>query len=95
MKKDFPIDIFEIICSSLTSIKDIEFELTPDVALKNLQLDSLDYIFVQLELHKIYGIELEDNSFGEAHGKIKTLGEFAIHVDTLRQLSGDNSSSGI
>ena len=82
-----PNNIFEFIKESLLAIKDFDIEITPETYLNAVELDSLDYVFVQVEVQKIFGVEINYDDFKD--GQIPTFGAFADYIDNLRQKAKD------
>lgn len=76
-------DTFEFIKTSLMSIKDFEVEITPDSYLNAVGLDSLDWVFIQMEIKKQLDVEVDYADFEDQ--KIPTFRAFAEYVDARKK----------
>jgi acyl carrier protein len=77
-------DTFEFIKTSLTSIKDFDVEITPDTYLNSLDLDSLDFVFMQVEIKKVLDVDVDYADFEDQ--KVPTFAAFAEYVDARRKV---------
>lgn len=74
-------ETLEFLKSSIIELNDTDVSaLTSDTALNAIGLDSLDYVSVQMEVSKKYGIQVDYDDFSS--GKIATLGDFANYIDS-------------
>ena len=70
----------EFLTSSILELKDIDSsELTPDLTLEELALDSLDYVEIQVGIKKHFGVDVQTDLFSS--GEIKTLGELSAYIE--------------
>jgi acyl carrier protein len=75
-------EIFTFVKKMLLNFLDVdESEITPGSEIAALKLESLDYIEIQVELEKNYGVKVKPNVFAE--GEIKTLAQFTDHIQSL------------
>jgi acyl carrier protein len=71
--------VFDVIKDSILELKDLaEDDVHPDAELKDLGLDSLDFVEVQVILKRRFGVQVQAGAFAE--GRIRSLQEFAEHV---------------
>ncbi len=71
----------EFLISSILELKDIDSaELTPDLTLEKLALDSLDYVEIQVGIKKHFGVDVPTDLF--TSNTIKTLGELGSYIDS-------------
>ena len=71
--------VFEFLKNAVLELKDIEPEdIQPDTALESMDLDSLDYVDVQVNIRKTYKVEILPELF--ISGQITTIGELANHI---------------
>lgn len=74
-------ETFEFLKSSIMQLSDVDVStFTTDTELSAVGLDSLDYVSVQLEVNKKYGVKMDFDDFSS--GKITTLGDFAKYIDS-------------
>jgi acyl carrier protein len=70
----------DFLVSVILELKDIdEADLTPDMTLEQLALDSLDYVEIQVGIKKNFGVEILPELF--TSGGVKTLGELVLHIE--------------
>jgi acyl carrier protein len=75
-------DIFGFLKQKLLEFLDIEEEaITPDAEIASLGLESLDFIELQVELEKAYGVQVQSSVFAE--GEIRTMSQFVSYVQGL------------
>ncbi|MFY7927655.1 MAG: acyl carrier protein [Oligoflexus sp.] len=65
----------------LTFVELDEDAITPDTQLEDLAIDSLDYVQIQVEARKRFGIMINFAVLSEGH--IRTLGDFTAYLDKL------------
>lgn len=82
MSTDDGHEVFDFIKSSLMTVRDIDVDLTPGTYFSEIELDSLDHVFVQVELQKKFGVEISYNDFKDH--QIQTFGELAAYVQSRR-----------
>jgi len=71
--------IFGLLKKLLLGFLDLdESKITPEVAFRDLGVDSLDFVEVQVELQKVYGVTLTSSIF--ASGEVQTLHELVSWV---------------
>jgi acyl carrier protein len=72
-------EIFSFVKERLLGFLDIdENAIVPAAELSALGLESLDFIEIQVELEKAYGVKVPPSVF--ASGEVKTMGQFAGYV---------------
>jgi acyl carrier protein len=72
--------IFEFLKTLLLGVLDVEeSHLTRDTPVASLGLESLDFVELQVEFQKKYGVKVQGSLF--ANGQITTLGQFVDYVD--------------
>ncbi len=85
-------EVFNTLKSVMLNFLDTEEEkLTPGTGLAELGLESLDYVEIQVELAKRYGVKLEEEVF--TTGQVQTLEQFTKYVLQLRDDLKTNSAS--
>lgn len=72
----------EFLAQSVRNICDYEGEITEVTPLKDLQLESLDYVAIQIDIKRHLGIDIDYDDFLER--KIETVGDFVHYIDSLR-----------
>lgn len=72
----------ELLAETVRNICDYEGEITETTPLKDLQLESLDYVAIQIEVKRHLGIDIDFDDFLE--NKIETVGDFVRYIDSLR-----------
>jgi acyl carrier protein len=74
---------FELLKSSITSLTDTEeSDILPNTPLNGVGLDSLDYVSLQLEIKRAFGVDVVYDDF--TTGEIVTLGDFAKYIDSKK-----------
>lgn len=74
-------ETFEFLKSSIDQLSDVDVSMfTPTTQLGSVGLDSLDYVSMQIEITKKYGVKIDFDDF--TSGKIVTLGDFASYIDS-------------
>ncbi|HZX33192.1 MAG TPA: phosphopantetheine-binding protein [Rhodocyclaceae bacterium] len=72
-------EILEFLKSKIIVLNDVDIDtLTAERELKTIGLDSLDYVSIQMEITKKYGVQIDYDDFSS--GKISTLGDFAGYI---------------
>jgi acyl carrier protein len=78
------LEIFSFVKERILSFLDIEEStIVPTAQIAELGLESLDFIEIQVELEKAYGVKVPPSVF--ANGEVKTMGQFASYVSARRQ----------
>lgn len=73
--------IMEFLVSAILELKDLEAEdITRDMSLEAIALDSLDYVDIQVNIQKTYKVALHSDLF--LSKRITTLGELADYIAT-------------
>lgn len=71
--------VFEFLRDSILELKDIEAEdIKMESELETIDLESLDYVDLQVNIRKKYKIEILSDLF--VSGQIKTVGELATYI---------------
>jgi len=71
----------EFLVDTILELKDIdEAELTPELSLEQLMLESLDYVEIQVLIKKKFLVEVSQQLF--VSGAITTLGGLAEYIET-------------
>lgn len=80
-------EIFEFIKNTIVDMKDMDDddELTLDTSLESLELDSLDYIEVQVSVKKRYAVDLVADLF--VSGKITNIEQLVDYVASESQVA--------
>lgn len=66
---------------AILELKDLdEAILVPETCIEDLQLDSLDYVEIQVGIKRQYDVSIEPELF--ATGVIKTLGDLSAYIRT-------------
>ena len=74
MTQDTRTEVFEFLKAAILELKDIDSSaITADTLLETIQLDSLDYVDIQVNIRKTYRVEVVAELF--TSGKVRTLGE--------------------
>jgi len=82
----------KFLCDMILELKDIEeSDLNPETTLEKLDLDSLDYVELQVGIKKKFGVSMEPELF--LSGKIKTFGDVCSYVDNARSAGLVNSAA--
>jgi len=72
-------EIFAVLKKLMLNFLDINTDdLTPATQLSSLGLESLDFVEIQVELEKRYGVKIDSAVF--ISGELRTLGDFATYV---------------
>jgi len=73
--------------AAVLELKDIdEAALVPALTLEELDLDSLDYVEIQVGIKKNFGVAIDPELF--TSGTLKTLGDVCRYVETHRAQAG-------
>lgn len=71
----------QFLIDAILELKDIdESELTRELSLEDLMLESLDYVEIQVLIKKNFAVQIDQQLF--VSGKIKTLGNLADYVES-------------
>ena len=63
-------EIFEFLKGVILNISDIdESEVRPSTSVADLGLESMDFVEVQVNLRKKYGVEVSSNAFADGEAK--------------------------
>ena len=66
--------------STILELKDIdESALVPQMAIADLELDSLDYVEIQVGIKKNFAVDIDPRLFES--GAIRTLGDLCRYID--------------
>ncbi len=72
-------DVFEFLRAMIFDMKDIDEDMVqPQTLLEELELDSLDYVEVQVGIKKRYGVDLTQELF--TTGKITSIGNMIDYI---------------
>ncbi|MDP3671080.1 MAG: acyl carrier protein [Telluria sp.] len=71
-------DVLKFVRKLVDELKDFEQEVTYETTLEALDLDSLDYVQTQIEIKKLFQVELNNSLFSS--GEISTVGDLCRHV---------------
>jgi acyl carrier protein len=72
-------DIFEFFCDLLTDMKDLgDHVIRPTDSFRDLDLDSLDFVQIQVEVQKAYGVQVPTDEI--ADGSVSTLEQLAALI---------------
>ena len=72
-------DIFEFFRDLLIDMKDLDDRaIRPTDSFKNLDLDSLDFVQIQVEVQKAYGVQVPTDEI--ANGSVSTLEQLAALI---------------
>lgn len=84
--------VFDFLKEAILSLTDFDEDaLSPDSALEDISLDSLDYVEIQVGLKKNFGVQPDGEYL--ASGKIKTLGELCAYIDSLRSAAPSGAAA--
>lgn len=82
--------VFDFLRETILELTDLEEEdITPKTSLDELEMDSLDYVEVQIETKKEFGVKLNPNVFSS--GEVVTIEDFCNKVISLQQLHQENN----
>ncbi|MFP5391656.1 MAG: phosphopantetheine-binding protein [Gammaproteobacteria bacterium] len=71
--------VFQFLKDAVLELKDIEEDdVTPESALETIDLESLDYVDLQVSIRKKYQLEIPSDLF--VSGQISTLGQLASYI---------------
>lgn len=77
---------------AVLELKDIdEAALVPSLTLEELDLDSLDYVEIQVGIKKNFGVTIDPELFSA--GTLKTLGDVVRYVETQRAQAGQAAAA--
>ena len=72
-------DIFEFFRDLLIDMKDLDDHvIRPSDSFKDLDLDSLDFVQIQVEVQKAYGVQVPTDEI--TYGKVSTLEQLAALI---------------
>jgi len=81
-------EVLEFLQTTILDMKDIDEDIVqPQTALESLELDSLDYVEVQVNIKKNYGVDLTPDLF--ATGKINSIGNLVDYIVTESAITLD------
>ena len=73
-------NVAEFLQDAIVELKDVdESTLIPALTFEELELDSLDYVEVQLRIKKKYKVEITPDLF--ASGQLKNLGDLYAYIE--------------
>ena len=74
-------ETFDFLTNTIGDLVDFDVEnMTPETGLLELNLDSLDYVSLQLAIRKKYRVEIKFDDF--TSGQITTIGEFCEYIES-------------
>lgn len=74
-------EIYEFLKSTILELNDVDEErITPSLMVKDLALDSLDYVQIQVSIKKKYGVQVSPEVF--ASGKVQTVGDLCSYIES-------------
>lgn len=75
-------DIFSFLKECMLNFLDVDADkIVPSAEFETLGLESLDFIEIQVELEKAYGVKVPPTVF--ASGDMKTMAQFTSYVQSL------------
>ena len=75
------IEVFNFLKDAILELKDIEpSDIVESTELEAIDLQSLDYVDIQVNIKKTYGVSISSEIFST--GKVKTMGELAGYIVT-------------
>jgi len=84
-------EVFEFVKETILELSDIgESDLTPQLKLVDLGLDSLDYVQIQVAVKKKYGVQIRPEVY--VSGKVQTLGDFCEYIESSRIVEADTAN---
>lgn len=76
-------NVHEFLQTAILELKDIdESELVPELTIEKLELDSLDYVEIQVGIKKKFGVSMNPDLFSS--GELKTLGDICHYIENNR-----------
>jgi len=73
-------NVAEFLQDAIVELKDVdESTLVPSLTFEELELDSLDYVEVQLRIKKKYKVDITSDLF--ASGQLKNLGDLTAYIE--------------
>jgi acyl carrier protein len=73
-------NVAEFLQDAIVELKDVdEAALVPSLTFEELELDSLDYVEIQLRIKKTFKVEITPDLF--ASGQLKNLGDLAAYIE--------------
>ncbi len=73
-------NVAEFLQDAIVELKDVdESALVPALAFEELELDSLDYVEIQLRIKKKFKVEITPDLF--AAGQLKNLGDLYAYIE--------------
>ncbi|MCS0633583.1 phosphopantetheine-binding protein [Telluria mixta] len=74
-------NVAEFLQDAIVELKDVdESTLIPALTFEELELDSLDYVEIQLRIKKKFKVEITPELF--ASGQLKNLGDLYAYIET-------------
>jgi acyl carrier protein len=74
-------NVAEFLQDAIVELKDVdEATLIPALTFEELELDSLDYVEIQLRIKKKFKVEITPELF--ASGQLKNLGDLTAYIET-------------
>lgn len=71
--------VFNFLKDAVLELKDIEpADITESTELEGIDLQSLDYVDIQVNIRKTYGVAISSEVFST--GTVKTMGELAAYI---------------
>jgi len=81
----------EFLRTMVLELKDIdESELVPEAVIEELNLDSLDYVEIQVGIKKKFGVSIDPELFQS--GRIKTLGDLCQYVEEQQAIAAPTTA---
>jgi acyl carrier protein len=76
-------EVFEFLKETILNLTDLdESSVTPAMALEEIQLDSLDYVEIQVSVKKSFGVALDPEVFSA--GRVKTIADLCSYIAGFR-----------
>jgi acyl carrier protein len=80
-------EVFEFLKDTILNLKDLdESTVTPAMPLEDIQLDSLDYVEIQVSVKKSFGVVLDPELFST--GRIGTIADLCSYIATAKTGGG-------
>lgn len=86
-------DVLKFVRELIEELKDFEPEVTYETTLEALELDSLDYVQTQIEIKKLFQVELNSSLFSS--GEISTIGDLCRYVVHTAAAGGGQSVAAV
>ena len=76
-------NVAEFLQDAIVELKDVdESTLVPALTFEELELDSLDYVEIQLRIKKTFKVEITPELF--ASGQLRNLGDLTAYIEANR-----------